>query len=159
MTTNSNLIEFAEFVIDETGDSDLPDYKTMDLMKISRLVSNIWVYDFRDGVNNGVRFHFSGTKVDEQFGMNVMGHRIEDIYVAEDKEALLEGSHYKVYLEKKVGYTHRNVNYKTIKGDRITHVETLMFPCSSDNENVDFGLGLVEYKYSDTSVVNTYVLL
>jgi len=159
LSTNPKLIEFAEFVISEAGDRNFPDYKKIDLMKIARLVSNIWVYDFRDGVDDGLLFHFSGTEVDEQYQMNVTGRRLEDLYDGEDKEALIKGNYHQVYLQKKVSYTHRNVTYRLKSGERITHVENIMFPCSSDDENIDFGLGYVEYGFSDVSVVNTYLLL
>jgi len=160
LSSNPKLIEFAEFVISEAGDRNFPDYKKIDLMEIARLVSNIWVYDFRDGVSDGLLFHFSGTNVDEQYQMNVTGRRLEDLYNGEDKEELIKGNYHQVYLQKRVGYTRRNVAYKLLKsGERITHVENIMFPCSADDENIDFGLGYVEYGFSGVSVVNTYMLL
>jgi len=159
LTANSNLIEFAEFVISEAGDRNFADYKKIDLMKIARLVSNVWVYDFRDGVSDGLLFHFSGTQIDEQYRMNVTGHRLEDLYDAEDKEELIQGTYHQVYLQKRVSYTRRNVTYRLKRGERITSVENIMFPCSTDGENIDFGLGYVDYSFSNVGVENTYVLV
>jgi len=159
LTANSNLIEFAEFVISEAGDRNFADYKKIDLMKIARLVSNAFVYDFRGGVSDGMLFHFSGTKVDEQFRMNVTGHRLEDLYDADDKAKLIQGTYHQVYLQKKISYTRRNVTYRLTSGERITSVENIMFPCSTDGENVNFGLGYVDYSFSSDRVVNSYVLL
>jgi len=159
LSANSHLIEFAEFVIFEAGDRNFVDYKKIDLMKIARLVSNVWVYDFRGGVSDGLLFHFSGTKVDEQFRMNVTGHRLEDLYDAEDKAKLIPGTYHQVYLQKKISYTCRNVTYGLTSGERITSVENIMFPCSADDENINFGLGYVDYSFSNVGVVNTYVLL
>ncbi len=109
LTTNSKLIEFAEFVIAETGDRRFPDYKKIDLMKIPKLVSNIWVFDFRNGISDGMQYLFSGTAIDAHFGKNIMGLRFEDVYFAEDAKKLIENSHHQVYLQGKIGYTHRNL--------------------------------------------------
>ena len=58
---SSNLIEFTEFLIEEKGDKTFPDYRTLDLMKIPKLVPYIWVIDFRNGIDDGMLFHFRNT--------------------------------------------------------------------------------------------------
>ena len=60
-TQDQDILDFAEFVLAETGNRNFPDYKKMDLMKIAHLVAHIWVFDFTHGLEDGLIFHFSGS--------------------------------------------------------------------------------------------------
>ena len=159
VTTDSNLIKFAEYVISESVGNDFPDYNKVDLMMIPRLVSHIWAFDFRNGLSDGLLYHFSGSEVDERYGQNVMGCRLEDVYEGDDLEELVEGLYYPMFTQKKLAYSLRNIDFKTRKMDHITRIETLMFPCSSDGKNIDFALGCASYGQYDGSIVNQYLLL
>jgi len=159
LTKNSKLIEFAEFVIAKTDDKDFPDYKKMDLMKIAGLVKHIWVLDFRNGVENGVLFQFTGTHLDEHYGRNLLGVKLEDAYTGEDYETVIEKHYYKVYTEKNTAYTKRVVHFSDEYIDKIKIVETVLFPCSNNNRDIDYGIGFVEYSYIPDYIDPKYVLL
>jgi len=67
-TQDLDIQVFAEFVIAEAEGKNFPDYIAMGLMKIAKIVSHIWVFDFRNGLDDGLLFHFSGSAVDAHFG-------------------------------------------------------------------------------------------
>ncbi|MBT7943628.1 MAG: PAS domain-containing protein [Alphaproteobacteria bacterium] len=159
LTTNSKLIEFAQFVFSEKGDRDFPDYKKIDLMKIARLVSHVWVLDFRNGLEDGVPFHFSGTHIDTQYGRNLTGVDVEIAYSGEDFKEVINGYYYNVYVQKKTAYTKRTVHYSDDYIDKIKMVETILIPCSHNNNDIDFGLGFAEYSLADETIENQYLLL
>jgi hypothetical protein len=73
---SSNLIEFTEFLIEEKGDKTFPDYRTLDLMKIPKLVPYIWVIDFRNGIDDGMLFHFQEHRL-----MPTMVTTLQDIFL------------------------------------------------------------------------------
>jgi len=159
LTTNSKLIEFTQYVLSETGDKDFPDYKKMDLMKIAGLVSHIWVFDFRNGVENGVPYHFSGTYVDQHFGKNLTGMKLEAAYSGEDYEEAVKNLYHNVYLQKKTAYSRRNVHFSDEYIDKVKIAETIMFACSNNNNDIDFGIGFAEYFFADKTIANQYLLL
>ncbi|NQU61297.1 MAG: hypothetical protein HQ512_09220 [Rhodospirillales bacterium] len=159
VTSSPKFIAFADFVIEGAGDRDFPCYQEMDLMKIPSLVPNIWVFDLRGGLDNGAKYHFSGTKVDEHFGRTLTGLMLEDIYSGDDYEQVVTGCYHKAFRQKKVAYTYRTARYADSLIDRFNLVETLMFPCSSNNSDIDFAIGLVTYSQVDQKVENIYTLL
>jgi hypothetical protein len=98
---SSNLIEFTEFLIEEKGDKTFPDYRTLDLMKIPKLVPYIWVIDFRNGIDDGMLFHFSGTQIDAHYGYNITGHFFENCYTGKYFDKEFNGCYRQVYLQEK----------------------------------------------------------
>ena len=159
LTKNSKLIEFAEFVIAETGDKDFPDYKKMDLMKIASLVTHIWVFDFRNGVENDVPLIFSGTHVDSHHGRNVTGLLSAETYAGDDYEIVIDEIYFNVYRQKKTAYTKRIVHYLDGYIDKIKIAESMLFPCSNNNNDIDYEIGFSEYSIVYKSIVAKYVLL
>jgi len=154
-----DLLEFAEFVLAETGDRDFPDYKKLDLMKIARLVTYLWVFDFKNGLDDGLIFHFSGTKIDSHFDRNVTGLDFEKIYAGEHYEELIEQSYRQVYLQKRPCYTRRVDYYSDEFIDKHPKVETVLFPCSSNGEDINYGLGMTKFTYSDQEFDPEFILL
>lgn len=159
LTPNPKIIQFSEFVIAQAGEKKFPDYQEMDLMEIPQLVRHIWVFDFRNGVKNGVPFHFSGTHMDNFFKRNITGEKVEDVYQGNDANEILEGCYYKVYAQKKIAYTIRVATYKDKIIDKTVKTETILFPCSNNNMNINFGVGLVEYTFGADLVNSQYLLL
>ena len=159
LTTNSKLIEFSEFVIAETGDKDFPDYKKMDLMKIANLVTHIWVFDFRNGVENDVPLLFSGTHIDSHHGRNVTGLMAAETYAGDDYEIVIKKVYFNVFRQKKTAYTKRSVHYVDNYIDKIKLTESILFPCSNNNNDIDYGIGFSEYSNINEPIVANYVLL
>ena len=158
-TRDQDFWDFSEFVISQAEGGNFPDYKAMDLMKIARLVHNIWVFDFRNGLEDGLVFHFSGTKIDELFGRNITGLDFEKIYPGEHRDELINQTYHQVYLQKRPCYTKRFERYHDDLIDKYTTIETLMFPCSADGENIDFGLGMTKYTQSEYEGEAEFMLL
>ncbi|MBC8337856.1 MAG: hypothetical protein ISR51_07610 [Rhodospirillales bacterium] len=53
-----------------------------------------------------------------------------------------------MYLQKRPCYTLRIERYHDDFIDKHTPIETVMIPCSSDDETINFGFGMVKYTYS-----------
>ncbi len=145
LTDNPRLIRFAEFVIGEAGGRRFPTYKSVDLMTIAPLVQHVWVLDFTKGVDNQPKIVFSGTHIDAHYGMNVIGKCLEEIYVEDDFDQAVRGNYYQVCAQKKVAYTRRFARYHNDRVDRYRTAEAIMFPCSSNDEDIDYGLAFMEY--------------
>ncbi|MBC8337855.1 MAG: hypothetical protein ISR51_07615 [Rhodospirillales bacterium] len=92
LAQDEDILAFADFLASQPGELRFPDYKAMDLMKIPRLVPNVWVLDFQNGLEDGLIVHFSGTKIDAHFGRNITGLDFEKIYPGEHKKELIEDS-------------------------------------------------------------------
>lgn len=145
LTEDMDILEFSEFVISETGDGSFPDYKKLDLMKISRLVAWTWVLDLQNGLENGLIFHFSGTKIDTTFGRNITGLDFEKIYPGKYYDELINQTYHQVYLQKRACYTRRIERYVDEFIDTVATIETVLFPCSSDGKNINYALGLTRF--------------
>ena len=110
-----DLIEFTEFLIEEKGERTFPDYQKLNLMNVPGLVPHLWVFDFRNGMDDGLLFHFSGTKIDSHYGYNITSHIMEDCYNWNYPDELIDGCYRQVYLQKKIGHTSREVNMRPTK--------------------------------------------
>lgn len=80
LTDNSGTWAFVDFVLAAAPDGGLPDYTRIDPMRVPDLVRNMFVIDLRNGYADGLLIKFSGTMIDEHFGTNVQGRRLEDVY-------------------------------------------------------------------------------
>ncbi len=158
-TRDQDILEFAEFVLAETGNRNFPDYKKMDLMKIARLVAHTWVFDFKNGLEDGLIFHFSGTKIDSHFGRNITGLDFEKVYPGEHYEELIHQSYHQAYLQKRPCYTRRIERYTDDYIDKVTTIETVLFPCSSNDDDIDYGLGMTKYTNVDHEFGPEFMLL
>lgn len=158
-TQDQDILDFAEFVLAETGNRNFPDYKKLDLMKIARLVTHIWVFDFNNGLKDGLIFHFSGTKIDALFGRNITGLDFEKIYPGEHYEELIHQSYHQVYLQKRPCYTRRIERYTDDYIDKVTTIETIMFPCSSNDDDINYGLGMTKFTTSAIERQPEFILL
>jgi len=159
ITDSPKFIEFAEFIISETGARDFPNYRQMDLMKIPSLVPSIWVLETPNDSETGYRYRFSGTSVDEHFGRTLTGLLFEDIYPGEDYDQVVTGCYHQAVQQKKVAYTHRTVRYNDNLIDKTNLIETMLFPCSGNNADIDFAIGLATYAQVDQMTDNIYTLL
>jgi hypothetical protein len=159
ITANPKLLEFCRFVIAQAGQRHFPDYRSIDLMEIAPLVKHVWVIDFRDGVENRPTLLFTGTHIDAHYGMNITGKCFEDIYVEDDFDTAIGNNYYQVYLQKKVSFTRRLAHYHDDRVDRFETIEAMLFPCSSNDEVIDFGIGYVEYSLGNSPPEKVFHLL
>ena len=150
---------FAKFGIAEAEGKNFPDYIAMDLMKIAKIVSHIWVFDFRNGVDDGLLFHFSGSAVDAHFDRSLTGLDFAKIYPGAHFRELIEYSYFQVFLQKRPCYTHRIEHYHDDLIDKYNTIETAMFPCSTDDKTINFAIGLTKYTQSKYEGGHEFVLL
>jgi len=159
LTENPKLLEFCEFILAEAGAARFANYKALDLMKIAHLVKHAWVIDFRDGVDNRPPLLFTGTHIDKHYGMNITGKCFEEIYVEDDFDKAIRGNYYQVYEQKKVSYTRRLAHYYDDRIDKYETIEAMLFPCSTNGTDVDYGVGFVEYTIGDSPPEKVFELI
>ena len=158
-TQDLDIQVFAEFVIAEAEGENFSDYIAMDLMKIAKIVSHIWVFDFRNGLDNGLLFHFLGSAVDAHFGRALTGLDFAKIYPGAYFQELIKNSYFQVFLQKRPCYTHRIEHYHDDLIDKYNTIETAMFPCSPDDKTINFAIGLTKYTQSKYEGGPEFVLL
>ena len=158
LSGNKIITRFAEFVISESGEQVFPDYKTLDLMKIANLVQYTWVIDFTNGIEEGLLLHFSGTKRDDHYGRNCTGLKLNDLYTGEYSEQLIEQGYNQVYLQGKTCFSKRSDVHFINDRSKYRVVESLMFPCSSNQKEINYGLGITEFIINST-VLEPQILL
>lgn len=151
-------IEFTKFLIEEKGDRSFPDYKKLDLMKVARLVPYTWVVDFRNGIDGGLLFHFAGTKIDYHYGYSITGRTMEEFYNGIYRDDVLNCFR-QVYLQKRPVYTTRLDEYNEHGDIKKRGVETLLFPCSEDDQNINFGIGFSRFTFGIEDFEPTFTVL
>ena len=145
VTNNPQILAFAEFVISETGNKDFPNYKELDLMKIPRLVGNVYVFDPQPSEDKKLLFKFSGTRIDEHNGTNVTGKYFEDFYIGDDFQTDV-GNLYDVIEKRKIGFLRRMVIFENEILDKVRYVKRIAFPCSSNGTDINFIIGLIIFE-------------
>lgn len=160
LTENKLIIDFCDFVLSASEAGSLPDFKNVNLMTVPDLVPNIYVIDFREGVEKGLLMKFSGTKIDKQFGQNIQGKYLEDTYTGNDKREILFDLYRKCFVEKNPVFANRVVFYDEGKDNARYRLSTLLFiPCSPNGVDVNFGIGMVCYTNSESSFAPIYRVL
>ena len=84
LTEIAVIREFCEFIVSGLGEKTLPDYATIDMIKVPRLAPNMFVHDYRDGIEQGLLVKFSGTAIDEHYGRVLQGRYVEENYTGSD---------------------------------------------------------------------------
>ncbi len=151
------VIQLANFLNDSANGKKFPDYKTLDLMAIPRLVPNIFCFDFSNGIDNDITFHFSGTKIDEQYGFNVSGHSWQKIYTGEHREILWNECYRRIVTDAASSYNRRTDFYVDDDVKKIRRIEAACFPCSKDGKTIDFGLGISIFKFPNGEIDNLFL--
>jgi len=103
--------------------------------------------------------HFTGSGIDDLFGRNIVGLRSDEFYSGGDIGEFLMKLYRRAYETGHPAYTRRSVHFKNAAIDKNRIVENIMFPCSSDNRSIDFGLGFAHYTITTDSIENRYLLI
>ncbi len=157
LTSNSKILEFGAFLIEERENRQFPSFVLENLLRIPHLAPNIFAYDFRDGLDMGLLVAHAGTRIDREYGYNVTGTTLERHYPGDDNKRDVLDSYYRVYEDNKKFYSHRTIHIQKNEWSPHSVAESLMFPCSTNQSDIDFGLGIVLYDPVDTAVENVYV--
>lgn len=142
------LKEFGRFVLSHCNGDNLPDYKKMNLLEIPYLVPNIWVFDLREPKGRErLLINFSGAEVDSFWGVPLQG--TYDMDLLELHPVLRKVGLHRINCidNKQVGYSRRYISYKKLNGvPAYKFAECLFFPCSTDGDTVDWGVGCAFYE-------------
>ncbi len=157
-TNNPKLVDFSNFLVEQTGDKSFANYKQLNLMLIPRIVPHIWVLDFRGGLSGGVPLHYSGTYIDSHFGRNITGLTVGEHYQGHDYETVVENLYFKVFSDKKIAYAKRRVHFIDDFVDRVNMTESILFPCSHNNQDIDYAIGVSEYFFDVAPLKDKYAL-
>lgn len=148
LVLRDDLKEFGKFVLSHCAGDSLPDYKKINLLDIPRRVPNIWVVDLREPKGRArLLINFSGANIDSFWGKPLQG--TYDMDLLEGHPLLKKiGLHRISCIEnKKAGYSQRYFLYRRPVGDTVyIFSESLFFPCSSNGEDVNWGLGCTYYE-------------
>lgn len=140
--------EFGRFVLSHCEDGGLPDYKRMDLMQIPQLIPHIWVYDLRseDKIKD-LRLGFVGEVHTQLHGKNICGKSDTKLIFDFTKTNEVVDHFHKSIDMKCAAYTRRNGEIFINGENKHVTNETLFFPCSSDGESVNWGIGCLSWKF------------
>ena len=156
LTSNTRILEFCAFLIEERGDNLYPRYNIRKLMSIPHLVPNIFAFDYRNGIKNGMMVAHSGTNIDKEYGFNLSGDTIETYYTGDDNREDVLNGYRRSYREKKKFYSRRAIHIKKNRWDPHHVAESLLFPCSENQIDIDFGWGMVLFGPADETVENVF---
>lgn len=145
LTKTPVIREFAEFVGESAKGRKFPDYKSLDLMQVPRLIPRFFIFDYRPGVEKGLLLHYSGTGLDRFFGLNITGKYAEDVYVGSDNAHLVLDLYRRGFETEKHCYALRTVQFRDYYLDRDKVAESILFQCSSDDETLDYAMGYAHY--------------
>lgn len=147
LTEIAVIREFCEFIVSGLGDKTLPDYATIDLMQVPRLAPNMFVHDYRDGIEQGLLVKFSGTAIDEHYGRVLQGRYVEENYTGSDGPDHYFPLHRRAIAERRPFFAKRSILFdQGSEKERFKQSTTLYFPCSSDGQTVNFGIGAVVFE-------------
>lgn len=136
--------EFCDFIAAGLDGRDLPDYDTIDLMRVPRLAPHIFVHDYRAGVEKGMLVKFSGTALDEHYGRVLQGRYIEESDTGSDGPEHYFPLHRRAIAARRPFLAKRAILFDAgIPMERCKRSTVLYFPCSSDGVTVNYGIGVV----------------
>jgi len=158
LTENPRILEFGAFLIAEREDRRYPSFSLQSLMSVPRLAPNIFAYDFRKGIEAGMLVAHAGTKIDYEYGYNVTGTTLEDHYPGDDSKDDVLAGYRRVFKEGKKFYSHRTIRMQKDEWSQFRVAESLMFPCSTNQSDIDFGWGMVLFDPAEATVENVYYL-
>ncbi len=157
-TNRPTLLAFAEFVLGELAERTYVDYRSLDLMKVHRLVPGIFVYDIKKYPDEFV-MHFCGTDIDRLYGRNMVGQRPKAQYRGPDLFTPVCGVYRQAVTQKKPCYTIRNVHLMNDRVDTFTTIETVLVPCSANDADIDFTLAYADTRVSSEPVETVLALI
>jgi len=143
-------LRLADFLAEQTESAHFVDYASLNLMAIPDLVPHIWVLDFRDGISAGLLFKFSGTKIDERFGENLMGKRLEEVYDGHFNDQVFN-AYRDVYRKRQGVFVTRSDFYERHGENSERSIAVMLLPCSSNGLKINYGLGLTTFELTDNS--------
>jgi len=157
LTSHPNLLEFCAFMIEERGDNSFPCFNLSNLLRLPHLVQHSFAIDYRGGIENGILVAHGGTNLDREYGFNISNTTLEDIYPKdENRDPLLTG-YRRSFVEKKNFYCRRISQFAKDEWSPNRIAECLMFACSQNQHDIDYGWGVVLFGPETTPTKGVFV--
>jgi len=159
IVTWDGLREFGHFVLSYCENDGLPDYDQIDLTRVPRIVPNIFVLDERKfETTDKLMFNFAGGELTKVHGKTLLNEDAFEVFANDVHFEEISSLYRKSLAEKLTSYTKRY--YEQI-GDfgkkEWKTTEALFFPCSSDGETVNWGIGCAHYSIGISNGQNVYL--
>lgn len=125
----------------------------IDLMAMPKLVPNIYILDFRKGIDDGLLMKFAGTEVERNYPTRLQGNYLDKAYTGHDSKELFMNVYRRAYQHGESFFTRRVVRYEEENDDQKYRLATaLFFTCFSGTGDVDYGIGLAFYDFARESI-------
>lgn len=149
----ANFEAFATHVLASGADEYHPNLAQIDLMRIPSLVPNIYIIDFRNGIEDGLLMKFAGTAVEENYPSPLQGNYLDKVYTGHDSKELLMNIYRNAYLNAESFFTRRVVRYLEAEEEDKYRLATVLFiVCYADSGAVDYGIGCAKYEFAREKV-------
>lgn len=149
ITTDPRFIEFSKRVLASGPCEDRPNMANIDLMSMPALVPNIYILDFRKGIDDGLLMKFAGSEVERNYPKPLQGNYLDKLYTGHDHKELFMNVYRRAYQHGESFYTRRVVRYEENGDDQKYRLATaLFFTCFSEAGAVDYGIGLAYYDFA-----------
>lgn len=160
LNLEDDFVHFAERVLSSGKDEHHPDLENIDLMEMPRLVPNIYIMDFRDGIADGLLMKFAGTAVEENYPTPLQGGYLDKLYTGHDAKELFMEVYRRSYLHAESFFTRRIVRYVEENAREKYRLATvLFFVCFSENEEVNYGIGYAKYEFYQEKIDPAFELI
>ena len=157
LTTSPRLHDFAAFIDEERGDNVYPWFNVRSIVRVPQLAPNVFAFDFRNGLKDGLLIAHAGTDLDREYGFNITGATVDSIYpIDANRENVLEGYRC-AYREKKKFYSRRTIQIGENDWNPHRVAESLLFPCSENQIDINYGWGILIFETVETIPPNKYV--
>lgn len=154
---SDDLQSFASYALASRNADGLVMLTPDDMMGIANLMHQVFIIDLRADPDRRLLFRYSGSGIDEQYGMNLMGTYLEDIYVGSKRDVVI-GNLYETADSRRISYLRQNVQLDA-SGVTRRCVERIAFPASSDGKLFNRLVGMVSFSMTthDTPEIATHI--
>lgn len=160
LNLEGNFVRFAAHVLSSGKDEHHPDLATIDLMEIPRLVPNIYIMDFRKGIEDGLLMKFAGTAVEENYPTPLQGGYLDKLYTGHDAKELFMETYRRSYLYAESFFTRRIVHYvENDAREKYRLATALFFVCFNESDEVNYGIGFAKYEFCQDKVDPVFHLI
>lgn len=160
LTDHEKILAFCDFAFSDVKEGGLPDCELLDLMQVPKLVPNMFIHDYREGIEKGLLIKFSGTRLDEHFGQVIQGKYVQDTYTGDDAKEIYLPLHYKAIERKRPFFARRTVSFEgKFTRDKYSLSTAMYVPCTSNQVDVNYAIGIVLFEPVCDPVETVYTLV
>ncbi len=143
VSNSPDFASFSRFVINNLIEKTVVKLDIADFMKIPGLMNRVFIIDVIPDKTRKLQFRYTGTMLDKEFDMNLMGHYFEDVYTGSNRDLII-GSLNDVITTHQVSYLRQHIVWDNgVKKSRL--VERITFPVLDEEENVTHLCGIITF--------------